>query len=129
MKTVALPVAVVLSVIFLQTGSSRGQNVPEGKKLYAANCSSCHGDIGKGDGVAGRALPAKPADHTDGAFMNKLTDQWLYDIISKGGGAVGKSNFMPGWSGSLNEKQIRDLLAYIRSLAEPPYGSDRPAGK
>lgn len=129
MKTIAFSLAVALAVILFQAGTTRAQNVAEGKKLYAVNCSSCHGDTGKGDGVAGRALPAKPADHTNGAFMNALTDQWLFDIISKGGGAVGKSNFMPGWGGSLNEKQIRDILVYIRSIADPPYKSDRAAGK
>lgn len=97
------------------------QNQAEGKKLYTAYCSSCHGDQGKGDGMAARSLPIKPKDHTDGATMNRLSDQNLTDTISKGGGAVGKSSFMPGWGGSLNEKQIRDIVAYIRTLAVPPY--------
>lgn len=84
-------------------------------------CSSCHGDKGKGDGAAAVSLPAKPADHTNGSIMNRLNDKFLYDIISKGGGAVGKSSFMPAWGGALNDTQIRDVIAYIRSLAAPPY--------
>jgi len=28
---------------------------------------------------------------------------------------------MPSWGGSLDEKQIRDVVAYIRTLAVPPY--------
>jgi mono/diheme cytochrome c family protein len=129
MRTATFLAAVVAGVIFVQVGSGWAQNIAEGKKLYASNCSSCHGDTGRGDGIAGKALPAKPADHTNGAFMNALSDKWLTDIIAKGGGAVGKSNFMPGWGGSLNEKQIQTIVAYIRSLAVPPYSSDRPAGK
>ena len=70
--------------------------------------------------MAARSLPIKPKDHTDGATMNRLTDQNLADTISKGGAAVGKSSFMPGWGGSLNEKQIRDIVAYMRTLAVPP---------
>jgi mono/diheme cytochrome c family protein len=97
------------------------QNQAEGKKLYASYCSTCHGDKGKGDGVAAGALPVKPRNHTDGAVMNPLSDQHLTDIIAKGGTAVGKSGFMPAWRASLNEKQIRDLVAYIRTLAVPPY--------
>ncbi|MGH7795971.1 MAG: c-type cytochrome [Candidatus Binatia bacterium] len=97
------------------------QNLGGGKNLYASYCATCHGDQGKGDGVAASSLPVKPRDHTNGAVMNPLTDQFLADIIAKGGGAVGKSTFMPSWGGSLNEKQIRDVVVHIRTLAVPPY--------
>jgi mono/diheme cytochrome c family protein len=97
------------------------QNQAEGKKIYLTYCSSCHGEQGKGDGMAAASLPAKPSDHTNGAIMNRLSDQFLSDIISQGGGAVGKSSFMPSWGAALNEKQLRDVVAYIRTLAVPPY--------
>ena len=97
------------------------QNQSAGKKLYLTYCSSCHGDSGKGDGPAARSLPVKPANHTDGTVMNKLSDKFLLDIISKGGSAVGKSAMMPGWSGQFNENQLRDIVAYVRSIAVPPY--------
>jgi hypothetical protein len=71
------------------TITAQAQNAAEGKKLYASYCSTCHGEQGKGDGMAARALPVKPADHTSGAIMNQLSDQFLFDIISKGGSAVG----------------------------------------
>jgi mono/diheme cytochrome c family protein len=96
------------------------QNQSEGKKLYLTYCSSCHGDSGKGDGPAARSLPVKPANHTDGSVMNKLSDKFLLDIISKGGGAVGKSAMMPGWGGQFKENQLRDIVAYVRSIAVPP---------
>jgi mono/diheme cytochrome c family protein len=111
----------VAVAILTGAGSSWAQNAAEGKKLYASYCSTCHGETGKGDGTAAASLPAKPVDHTNGAGMNQLSDKFLLEIISKGGGAVGKSTFMPSWGGSLNEKQIRDIVAYIRTLAVPPY--------
>ena len=49
--------------------------------------------------------------------MSQLSDKFLMDIISKGGAAVGKSTFMPSWGGALNDKQIRDIIAYIRVLS------------
>jgi mono/diheme cytochrome c family protein len=58
--------------------------------------------------------------------MNQLSDPFLMDVIAKGGGGVGKSTFMPAWSGALNEKQMRDLVAFIRSLSVPPYKSEGP---
>jgi len=107
--------------VFSAQGMGWAQNAAEGRKLYQGNCASCHGENGKGDGVAAQSLPAKPADHTNGGIMNALTDKWLVDIISKGGGAVGKSSFMPAWGGALDEKQIRDIVGYIRTIAVPPY--------
>ena len=71
--------------------------------------------------MAAGSLPVKPKDHTNGAVMNQLTDQSLAEMISKGGGAVGKSTFMPAWGTSLNDKQVHDIVAYIRTLAVPPY--------
>ena len=74
------------------SGLGRAQSAAEGQKLYMTYCSSCHGDKGRGDGAAGKALPVKPADHTDGKLMNSFSDEFLMTIISKGGVAVGKSS-------------------------------------
>ncbi|HME62195.1 MAG TPA: cytochrome c [Candidatus Binatia bacterium] len=120
MKKIAFSIGSLLLAALSQSSTGWAQDQAEGKKLYASYCSSCHGEQGKGDGMAARSLPIKPKDHTDGATMNRLTDQNLADTISKGGAAVGKSSFMPGWGGSLNEKQIRDIVAYMRTLAVPP---------
>jgi len=100
-------------------GLARAQSAAEGQKLYMTYCSSCHGDKGRGDGAAGKALPVKPADHTDGKLMNSLSDEFLMTIIAKGGAAVDKSSFMPAWGGVLKDNQLQDLLAYIRSISNP----------
>jgi mono/diheme cytochrome c family protein len=111
------------------TKTALAQNAAEGKKLYVSYCATCHGETGKGDGMAARSLPVKPADHTNGTVMNQLSDQFLRDIISKGGSAVGKSSFMPSWGSSIDEKQVRDLVAYLRSIADPPYKGGKPVSK
>ena len=112
---------VIFLLVFHDGGTVWAQNQAEGKNLYATYCSSCHGDKGKGDGLASKSLPIKLADHTDGSIMNQLSDKFLFDIISNGGNSVGKSSMMPGWGSQLNEKQIRDIIAYIRSIADLPY--------
>ena len=109
--------SILLSFTLLSPTSGVAQDLAEGRKLYASYCATCHGDKGKGDGVAAGSLPVKPQDHTNGAVMGKMTDQALSDVILKGGAGVGKSAFMPAWGSSLNEKQIRDLVAYIRTLS------------
>ena len=114
-----------ITLILGAPGVGRAKSVVEGQKLYMTYCSSCHGDKGRGDGAAGKALPVKPADHTDGKLINSFSDEFLINIISKGGAAVGKSSFMPAWGGVLKDKQLQDLLAYIRSIAIPPKASSK----
>ena len=121
MKKLGASIFAFAIVSLFGTESRGAQNTSEGKKLYLTYCSSCHGENGKGDGPAAQSLPVKPANHTDGAVMNPLSDKFLLDIISKGGPAVGKSPVMPGWGSQIQEPQQRDILAYIRSIAQPPY--------
>ena len=119
----------VLAYSVALAGAARAQTPAEGKNLYATYCASCHGDQGKGDGVAARSLPVKPADHTNGAVMSQLSDKYLTDIISKGGSAVNKSGFMPAWGNSLDAKQIADVVAYVRSLAKPATKGEKTGPK
>ena len=114
---------VVLSVLMLllSTYVLWAEEKTEGRRMYLTFCSGCHGDSGKGDGPAANSLPVKPSNHTDGVTMNQLSDKFLFEIISKGGSGVNTSPFMPAWGSQLKEKQIRDIVSYIRSLAVPPY--------
>jgi mono/diheme cytochrome c family protein len=84
---------------------------------YKKFCAPCHGVAGRGDGPGAGSLPVRPADHTDGGVMNKHSDGYLYEVIAKGGTAVGKSAFMPPWQGQFSKEQIQDLVGYIRNLA------------
>ena len=127
METGSIELCVFTFLALFAPSQLWAQNLAEGKKLYAVYCSGCHGDTGKGDGPAARSLPVKPADHTDGNVMNQLSDKFLEDIIAKGGPGVGKSSFMPAWGTQLNEKQLRAIVSYVRSIAEPPY--NKPGGK
>ena len=92
-----------------------------GKVKYDANCIGCHGASGKGDGPAAAALNHKPQDHTNGKVMNALSDKYLFDIIKNGGASMKKAPFMPASNKRLTDQEIWDVVAYIRSLANPPY--------
>lgn len=80
-----------------------------GKTLFARNCAGCHGPEGGGDGY--RLLGPDPANLT-ASSTGKKSDRELLKIIHDG-----KPN-MPAWRGSLSEKQSRDVLAYVRTLAK-----------
>jgi mono/diheme cytochrome c family protein len=97
-----------------------------GEQLYATYCASCHGPRGAGDGPAGAALEPKPARHSDGGYMNALSNEHLFKVVKLGGPAVGKSPLMAPWGGTLSDAQIWDLVAFVRSLAEPPYPGSLP---
>jgi len=97
-----------------------------GATLYATNCSSCHGPKGDGDGPVGASLVPKPAKHSDGAYMNALTNDHLFQVIKAGGPSVGKSPMMAPWGGVLNDGQIWDVIAFVRSLASPAYPGSVP---
>ena len=88
---------------------------------YQIYCASCHGPSGGGDGPIAPTLPVQPAKHNDGNYMNALDDAYLFKVISEGGPAVGKSVMMAPWGGSLSDEQIRNLIAFIRTLADPAH--------
>lgn len=98
-----------------------GGDVAAGKALYATYCASCHGMTGNGDGPVSAGLDPKPAKHTNGDYMNQLSHEHLVKVLKEGGPAVGKSPLMAPWGGTLSDAQIEDVIAYVRSLAEPPY--------
>jgi mono/diheme cytochrome c family protein len=95
-------------------------NVPAGEKLYQTRCSPCHGPDGKAATPTAQALNPKPRDHTDGTYMNQLSNEHLAKVTKNGGPAVGKSPIMPAHT-DLNDQQIEDVIAFVRTLAVPPY--------
>ena len=96
-------------------------NAKEGKYYYFVNCATCHGTKGNGKGATASALDPKPRNHTDGTYMNNLTDQQLFNVVDKGGPAMNKSVVMPNWGDKLTKKQIWDVVAFMRTLAVPKY--------
>ena len=97
-----------------------------GAALYQTYCATCHGASGDGDTPFAQALDPPPTTHSNGNYMNTLTDAYLFRLIKEGGAAVGKSPNMAPWGGTLSDAQIRDVIAHIRALANPPYAGATP---
>ncbi len=85
-----------------------------GAALYSANCASCHGDGGMGDGPAGAALdpPASPVARTS----HMMSDGYLFWRISEGGIPFGTA--MPAWKDALDERARWDVINYLRALGQ-----------
>ncbi len=113
----------VVSLLVLASGLAPSRTLAQGdpgkgKGSYEQLCTSCHGPGGKGDGAAAAALDPKPRDLTDKAYMSKVSDAQLFEVVKNGGAAAGKSPLMPAWGGALGDDQIRDLIVYVKSLAK-----------
>jgi high-affinity iron transporter len=111
----------LLSNVFMTNSFAEQGDAKAGKITYDKICGTCHGAAGKGDGPAAAVLPTKPRNHTDGAYMNTLKDDYIFKIIKDGGVAVGKAQFMPAWGAQIKDSEIWNVVAYIRTLAVPPY--------
>ena len=110
--------AILVSVVLLPTVALAQGSPAKGKDLYAKQCAGCHGPAGKGDGPAAGAINPKPTDFTNKAYMTGLKDQYLFDLIQKGGAAAGKSPLMTPFGSKLKDGDIQDVIAYVRSLAK-----------
>ncbi len=80
-----------------------------GSKLYSANCASCHGDEGLGNGAAGSKLAVKPRNFVEGAasdWKNGSSPITMYHTLEKGLG--GMPNFP-----ALNPKQKYAVIHYV----------------
>jgi cytochrome c6 len=75
---------------------------------YKAKCVMCHGADGKGSAVG---VKMGAHDFTS-ADVQKQTDAQLTEAITKGKGK------MPAYEGKLKDTEIKDLVAYIRSLGK-----------
>jgi mono/diheme cytochrome c family protein len=80
-----------------------------GKKLFVANCLTCHGAEGHGDGPGAAALEKKPADLPKRLRDTGEKDGELFWKISEGRAP------MVTWKTQLTETQRWELVNYIRA--------------
>ena len=97
-----------------------------GKSDYRTYCAPCHGSQGDGDGPLAQMLDPRPARHSDVTFMRALSDEYLYRLLKEGGPALGKSPLMGAWGRILSEQRLKDMVAFMRSLAGQSNRKDAP---
>jgi disulfide bond formation protein DsbB len=98
------------------TAIALGDPITRGKKSFIS-CMACHGKDATGVKNMGKDL-------VHSVFVARLSDDALVDFIKKGRGPTDPENTtkigMPpkGGNPALKDEQIRDIVAYIRSLRQ-----------
>jgi mono/diheme cytochrome c family protein len=118
-------VAVALAALIASAAPAAfAADADAGKASYTTNCSSCHGDSGKGDGPVGGALQPPPRDFSQGDFAydtdgdgEKGSDADLTNVIQNGAMKYGGSPLMAPWA-TLSDEEVVNIIAYIRTLKE-----------
>jgi len=86
----------------------------KGEAVYTANCVSCHGKEGLGDGEGGRNLSPPPGNL---AWLSDMPmarwDAFMYWTIAEGGSQFGTA--MPAFRGVLSRDETWAVSAYIQA--------------
>jgi cytochrome c oxidase cbb3-type subunit 3 len=97
----------VTDFVLSQAGlpTAPGADLAKGKKIFADNCASCHGDAGKGNREIGSP------DLTDQIWLYAPSRDAIIEGLMNGRGAV-----MPAWAPRLDDTTIKSLAVYVHSL-------------
>ncbi len=80
-----------------------------GKKIFNQMCAVCHGNKGRGDGIAGMALKPRPSNFTLGKVQSQ-TDGALFWKLTQGRVP------MASYKKTLSETKRWQLVNYIRQF-------------
>ena len=115
--TMAIVPLVALASLPAALGAQAG---PRGKAVYDKWCAGCHGDTGAGDGPAADRMLPRPRDFRRAVYQVRTTasgelptDADLRAVIAKGMPGTA----MPEWSSVLSEREIDDVIAYLKSFS------------
>ena len=84
-------------------------SIARGKAVYTAECFTCHGSLGKGDGPQAAQLEINPGNLTN---LQGQSDGALFWKVSEG------KKPMPTFSTKLSEQQRWDVVNYIKTLSK-----------
>jgi high-affinity iron transporter len=86
-----------------------------GHALYTSNCTSCHGEAGRGDGPGVKSLTVAPPAIGDVKKTPDLTPTLAYNVVSVGI----RETPMPAFS-TLSPQDRWDIVNYVYSLRGQP---------
>ncbi len=96
--------------------------VARGQVIYERHCLKCHGESGRGTVLDWRIRDADghlPPPPLNGRAQAALQPASALLATIREGSPAGEGK-MPGWKGTLSERDMQDVLAYIQSLWSAP---------
>ena len=102
-------------VAYLYWLSNTPEKIEQGQSLYMAQCASCHGEHGGGDGSEAAGFSVQPVKFTDQEFMADISNEQLFQTVS-----AGKAPDMPAYEDELSAEDRWALAAYLRTLTFTP---------
>ena len=93
----------------------------QGKRVFYQYCVWCHADSSPAGPSNRSNLTPQPPLMNDGDKLNGESDEFMQNIITLGGSALGKSAMMPPYGKTLSPTDIKAVIAFTRAIAQPPY--------
>ncbi len=106
-----------------------GADPAQGAHWFSFYCVHCHGWFAKGDGPTAAVLDPRPRNLTNGKYANHINNLELFAVIKGGGPARNLSESMPAWGNVLQDQDIWNTVAFLRSLAKPVFDAKSEEGK
>jgi len=104
-----------------QKAITLGYQQAQGKRVFYQYCVWCHADASPAGPSNRSSLTPVPALMNDGSVLNAQSDEYLQNIITLGGSALGKSGMMPPYGKTLTRDDIKAVIAFTRAIAQPIY--------
>lgn len=98
-----------------------GYQESQGKRVFYQYCVWCHADATPAGPSNRSNLTPVPLLMNDGEKLNGESDEYLQNIITLGGSALGKSAMMPPYGQTLSAEDIKAAIAFTRAIAQPAY--------
>jgi mono/diheme cytochrome c family protein len=114
-------ILIIIGIIVVIANSNifhnkNSKEIAGGEKVYKKQCLICHGESGKGEGTkAGTAL-------NNQTFLNIVSNKDLYNYVKYGRDGTG----MPAYADRLSEKQLNNLVLFIRDWQTKNIEFDTP---
>jgi cytochrome c oxidase subunit 2 len=116
---------------WMVNGAANGTLAQTGMTLFQQlGCNTCHRTDGQqGRGPMLNGVFGHPVQLEDGRVVTADENYVRESVMQPAAKIVsGFKNIMPSWQGQVNEEQLNQLVAYIKSLSPAPEGEALTSG-